>query len=76
MNRAFSKYSKVSFKSITPKRVKVRRSIRMCRAAMIASCAASQLSVIASTFGGAGKSIAIASTVLDCMSAMTKAFKE
>lgn len=74
MNKALNKYGKVSFKSMTPKRLKVKRVVR---AAMISSIVAMGRSNLAAIMAchqtdKSAKSIAIAKSTIDTSKAVRK----
>ena len=75
MNKALNKYGKVSFKSIVPKRLKIKRAIRLALSASIASCAAAQMNAIrcANAADKLGKAIALAGVAADSVKAASRA---
>ena len=75
MNKAFNKYGKVRFKSIVPKRLKIKRAIRIALSASVVSCATAQMNAIrcANTADKLGKAIALAGAAVNSVEAEIKA---
>ena len=75
MNKALNKYGKVSFKSIVPKRLKIKRAIRIAISASITSGAIAHMNAIrcANTADKLGKAIALASVAAKSVEAASKA---
>ena len=75
MNKAFNKYGKVSFKSIVPKRLEVKRAIRLALSASITSGAIAHMNAIrcANAADKLGKAIALAGVAAKSVETASKA---